>query len=120
MASNLVIRYFKMEDAELCSALMQDHFRNHAKNLPIEVRNQIANSLTKEYIREIASDRTIIVTILDTTIVGMGALKVNEIRHMYVDSKYQRRGIGSRIIKLLEREAYENGFPSIIKRNNRT
>jgi GNAT superfamily N-acetyltransferase len=44
----------------------------------------------------------------------MGALKANEIRHMYVDSKYQKRGIGSKIIRLLEREAYENGFPSII------
>lgn len=114
MAPNLVIRCFRMEDAEHCSALMQDHFRNHAKNLPIEARNQIANSRTKEYIRKIASDRTIIVAILDTKIVGMGALKANEIRHMYVDSKYQRRGIGSRIIRLLEREAYENGFPSII------
>jgi GNAT superfamily N-acetyltransferase len=44
----------------------------------------------------------------------MGALKENEIRHMYVESRYQRRGIGSRIIRFLEREAYEKGFSSII------
>jgi GNAT superfamily N-acetyltransferase len=33
---------------------------------------------------------------------------------MYVESRHQRKGIGSRIIRFLEREAYEKGFPSII------
>jgi len=114
MDSTIVLRNFLTEDAEQCSSLMQDHFRNHAENLPIEVRNQIADSRTSNYIRRIAKDRTIIVATLDGRIVGMGALKVNEIRHMYVESKNQGRGIGSRIIKFLEREAYQKGFSSII------
>ena len=114
MVLNLVVRHFKMEDAQHCSSLMQDHFRNHADNLPVEVRNQIADNRTAEYIRKIAADRTIIVATHNARIVGMGALKANEIRHMYVESEYQGKGIGSRIIKFLEREAYEKGFPSII------
>lgn len=114
MVLNLVVRQFKIEDAQHCSSLMQDHFRNHANNLPVEVRNQIANNRTAEYIRRIADDRTIIVATHNAKIVGMGALKANEIRHMYVKSEYQGKGIGSRIIKFLEREAYEKGFPSII------
>ncbi|UCG00721.1 MAG: GNAT family N-acetyltransferase [Candidatus Heimdallarchaeota archaeon] len=114
MDSNIALRHFKMEDAQRCSSLMQDHFLNHATNLPIEVRIQISNSRTSEYIQKIATDRIIIVASLKDKIIGMGALKENEIRHMYVESKYQRRGIGSRIIRFLEREAYEKGFPSII------
>jgi len=114
MDSNLVLRYSSTEDALQCSSLMQDHFRNHAENLPIEERNQIADSRTSDYIRKIAKDRTIIVATLDGRIVGMGALKVNEVRHMYVESKYQGRGIGSRIIRFLEKEAYQKGYSSII------
>ena len=114
MGLNIVIRYFKMQDAQQCSLLMQDHFRNYAENLPIEVRNQIADSRTTEFVKQISNDRTIIVATLNDRIVAMGALKANEIRHMYVKSEYQGKGIGSKIIKFLEREAYERGFPSII------
>ncbi|MFX0123682.1 MAG: GNAT family N-acetyltransferase [Candidatus Hodarchaeota archaeon] len=114
MDSNIVLRHFKMKDAQQCSSLMQDHFLNNAADLPIEVRTQISNSRTSEYIQKIATNRTIIVATLNDRIVGMGALKENEIRHMYVESKHQRKGIGSRIIKFLEKEAYKKGFPSII------
>ncbi|MFW9903352.1 MAG: GNAT family N-acetyltransferase [Candidatus Thorarchaeota archaeon] len=114
MDYNIVLRNFKMEDATQCSSLIQDYFRNYADNLPVEVRNQIADSRTTEYVQKIANDRIIIVATLNAKIIGMGALKVNEIRHMYVKFKYQGKGIGSRIIKILEREAYEKGFPSII------
>jgi GNAT superfamily N-acetyltransferase len=114
MGLNIVVRYFELEDAQPCSLLMQDHFRNYADNLSVEVRNQIADSRNTEYIEQIATDRTIIVATLNTKIVGMGALKGNEIRHMYVKSEYQGKGIGSRIMKFLEREAYEKGFPSVI------
>ncbi len=114
MDSSLIVRYFSTDDAQQCSSLMQDHFNNHAINLPIAVRTRISESRTSEYIRAIANDRTIIVAVLNDKIIGMGALKENEIRHMYVESMYQRKGIGSRIIRFLEREAYEKGFPSII------
>jgi GNAT superfamily N-acetyltransferase len=114
MDLNIVVRHFKMEDAQQCSSLMQDHFRNYANNLTAEVRNQIGESRTTEYVQRITNDRIIIVATFNAKIVGMGALKANEIRHMYVRSSYQGMGIGSRIIKFLEREAYEKGFPSII------
>ncbi|MFX0207107.1 MAG: GNAT family N-acetyltransferase [Candidatus Hodarchaeota archaeon] len=114
MDLNIVVRHFKMKEAQQCSSIMQDHFRNHADNLSVEVRNQIAESRTTEYIEQIANDRTIVVASLNARIVGMGALKGNEIRHMYVESEYQGKGIGTRIIKFLEKEAYERGFSSII------
>ncbi|MFX1506794.1 MAG: hypothetical protein ACFFDC_11890, partial [Promethearchaeota archaeon] len=80
MDLSIVVRQFKMEDAQKCSSIMQDHFRNHADNLPVEVRNQIVESRTTEYIKQIANDRTIVVASLNARIVGMGALKGNEIR----------------------------------------
>ena len=114
MDLNIVVRYFKMEDAKPCSLLMQDYFWNHADNLSIEVRNQIAENRTTEYIEQVATDRTIVVATLNTEIVGIGALKGNEIRHMYVESEYQGKGIGTRIMKFLETEAYEKGLSSVI------
>ncbi len=114
MTSDIILRYFKSKDAQQCSTLMQDHFCIHATNLPIEVRTRIADGRTTEYIRKIATNRTIVVALIVDKIVGMGALKENEIRHMYVQLEYQEKGIGSKIISFLEKEAYYKGFFSII------
>ncbi len=114
MVSDLVLRYFNSDDAQQCSSLMQDHFLYHAINLPIKMRTQIAKGRTAEYVQKIAKDRLIVVVVADDKIVGMGALKANEIRHMYIQSEYQRKGIGSMIIDFIEKEAYNKGFFSII------
>jgi GNAT superfamily N-acetyltransferase len=87
---------------------MQDHFLNHAKNLPIKVREEIAQARTVKYIQTIARERTIAVADAKNKVVGMGALKENEVRHMYVLLKYQRKGIGSKILDFLEKKALEN------------
>ena len=84
---------------------MQNHFLNHAKNLPSEVREEIAQARTEDYIRKIARKRTIVIADVKNNTVGMGALKKNEIRHMYVLFEYQRKGIGSKILCFLEKEA---------------
>ncbi|UCE13560.1 MAG: GNAT family N-acetyltransferase [Candidatus Heimdallarchaeota archaeon] len=114
MAIKPLIRFFKPEDAEHCSFLMQNHFRNYATNLSVEVRRQIADSRTTEYIQKIVTDRAIVVAVIDHKIVGMGGLKQNEIRHMYVSSEFQGKGVGSAILRFLEKEAYYNGFSSLI------
>lgn len=114
MALQPLIRFFKPEDAKYCSSLMQDHFCNHAINLSIEVRTQIADSRTAKYVQEIVKDRIIVVAVMDNKIVGMGGLKENEIRHMYVNAEYQHKRIGSAILSFLEEEAYYRGFSSLI------
>ncbi|MFX1284611.1 MAG: GNAT family N-acetyltransferase [Promethearchaeota archaeon] len=114
MVSNLVLRYYDSGDAQQCSSLMQDHFRNHATNLPIEVRTQIANSRTAEYVQKITKDRIIVVALVDDEIVGMGTLKDNEIRHMYVQSEYQKKGVSSAILNFIEKEAYYKGYSSLV------
>ncbi|UCG89815.1 MAG: GNAT family N-acetyltransferase, partial [Candidatus Heimdallarchaeota archaeon] len=75
---------------------------------------QIANGRTAEYVQKIALDRIIVLAITDDKIVGMGALKGNEIRHMYVQSEYQGKGIGSKLIDFIAEEAYFKGLSSII------
>ncbi len=110
----MTVRLFQSEDAQHCSFLMQDHFRNEANNLPDEVRAQIADARTTEYVQQIITDRIIAVAIVNDEIVGMGGLKENEIRHMYVRAGFKGRGIGSKILAFLEREAYYNGISSLI------
>lgn len=113
MTSKLILRLFSPEDAEECSFLMQDHFLNHADNLPLETRQNIAQARDKNYIQQIARDRTIVVAIEKNKIVGMGALKENEIRHMFVLANFQHKGIGSAILLFLENEAKKKGLDSI-------
>ncbi len=112
--SEITLRLFQPEDAQQCSSIMQDHFRNEAKNLPVEVRTQIADARTTEYVQQIVTDRIIAVAMINDEIIGMGALKGNEIRHMYVRAGFKGRGVGSRILAFLEREAYYKGVNSLI------
>ncbi len=114
MASDLVLRNFRSKDAQQCSSLMQDYYRNHANSLPIEVRTSIANERTTKYVQQIATNRTIVVAVIKDEIVGMGALKGSEIRHVYVRSDYQRKRIGSKIIIILEKEANNKGISNLI------
>lgn len=110
----ITIRLFRMEDAQQCSSIMQDHFRNEAQNLPVEVRMRIANARTTEYVQQIVTNRTIAVATINDEIVGLGGLKGNEIRHMYVKVGFKGRGIGSKILDFLEQEAYYKGISSLI------
>ena len=114
MVPDLDIRYFRSEDAQKCSSLMQEHFRKNAINLTKEVRMRIADGRTTEYVHKLATNRTIVVATIKDEVVGMGGLKRNEIRHMYVHSGYQGKGVGSAILNFIEKEAYYRGFSSLI------
>jgi GNAT superfamily N-acetyltransferase len=93
---------------------MQEHFRKNATNLLLEVRMRIADGRTTEYVHKIAANRTIVLATIKDEVIGMGGLKKNEIRHMYVHSGYQRKGVGSAILNFIEKEAYSRGFSSLI------
>ncbi len=114
MSNNVIIRKYQPKDAQECSALMQNHFRNYATNLSEIARKRIIEARTTEYVRSISEDRIIVVAELKNKIVGMGALKGNEIRHMYVNQTFQKKDIGSTILNFLEEEARNLGLSSIM------
>ncbi|MFX0184884.1 MAG: GNAT family N-acetyltransferase [Candidatus Hodarchaeota archaeon] len=114
MLNNVIIRKYKPEDAQQCSSLMQDHFRNDAINLPELVRKSIADARTAEYVISISKDRTLAVAELNNKIIGMGGLKGNEVRHIYVNRKFHKKKIGSAILNFLGEEAMKKGLFSII------
>jgi len=113
LSNNVIIRKFEPEDAQVCSALMQDHYRNHALDLPEVARKRIADARSTEYVKLISKDRVLVVAELENKIIGMGGLKGDEIRHMYVDRAFQKKNIGSAILKVLEEEARNKGLLSI-------
>lgn len=110
----MVIRLFRQEDAAQCSYIMKNHFLNYAVNLPAKVRTEIAQARTVEYVQDISNNRTIAVAEVKDNVVGMGALKENEIRHMYVLTDFQRMGIGAKILSFLEEIAQEKGYSLLV------
>ncbi len=114
MSSRLLIRSFQPGDAEQCSFLMQDFILNHANNLFYETRQNFAQARTPKYIRKASKDRLIIVAEINGKIIGMGALKEHEIRHMYILAEYQQKDVGSTILHFLENEAKNRGINAII------
>jgi len=69
---------------------------------------------------EIATNiRSYIIATQNNQIIGVGALhiystKLAEIRSLAVDEKYQKQGIGKKIIKALENEAKELGLKQLL------
>lgn len=62
---------------------------------------------------DIPNGRTIVIKI-DNKIAATGSLVGNEIKRMFVSSSYQRQGLGSLILKELEKTALEKGFNEVV------
>lgn len=98
------IRNFTPKDAEQCckvidnAAPMMDGLNEAA--LQFILSKNVPQNRAEEF-----SDYYTLVCEQDSTVVGLGALDRNEIKRVYVDPSAQRQGIGSAIIKGLEKEA---------------
>ncbi|MFW9997264.1 MAG: GNAT family N-acetyltransferase [Candidatus Odinarchaeota archaeon] len=93
---------------------MQDYFLNHAEGLISEARQDIARTRSVDYIEKASKDRTIFVAETGGKIIGMGALRGNEVRHMYVSENHQKKGLGSAMLRVIEEEARKRGMKTII------
>lgn len=74
---------------------------------------QLNIQYTMDWIKEKMQSRYFIVAMLDNQIVGTGSLEGDEIKAVFVDPDYQRRGIGRAIMEELERYGKSKGLQEI-------
>ncbi len=74
---------------------------------------QLHTHYTMDWIKEKMQSRYFIVALIDNQVVGTGSLDDNEIKAVFVDPDYQRRGIGQAIMEELERYGKSKGLQEI-------
>jgi GNAT superfamily N-acetyltransferase len=110
----MYIRRFNDADAEEVSNLVCRNFREvNIRDYPADEMERLAESYSAEKIRNLASSAHTYVAFDDNRIVGTGSITgywgsetESVLLTIFVLPEYQRKGIGSRIVRALEADEY--------------
>ncbi len=101
---NKMIRKFRKKDVEECSKIIEVCV-NQSKEISKRAKNNIKSSSTTEELIERMKRRDYFICEKNGKILGIGALNKNQVRTMYILPRYQNKGIGTLILKRIEKEA---------------
>lgn len=113
---SIEIRKAKISDTKEISKLLQDTIaRVNSKDYSPEQVEFWKKADTEEKVAKGIKDKTrfTCVATLDNNIVGIGALKRNEITSIYVNADHLREGIGVQILDYLQKKALEKGIKKL-------
>ena len=108
------IRLFKPEDAHACSEIIEECFLNQnlgdfSKNI---INNQIKDN-SPEKLLEYLKDTKYFVAVKNNNIIGLGGYNKIKVRTLFVDMKYQNRGIGHKLLLTILEDARKNGLKKL-------
>ncbi len=98
------IRKFKNADAEQCNKLIEEII-DKSENLTKRAKENIKRGSKPEVLIKKSKSRDYFICEKDRKIVGIGGLKKNEVIRMYTSLKKQNKGIGTKILKKIEKTA---------------
>lgn len=98
------IRKFRKKDAEACSKLISETLFYSKTLTEKEQRHIKKKTMPQELIKKM-KQRACFICEKSGRMIGTGTLNKNEIITMYVSPKFQHKGVGSLILKRLEKEA---------------
>ena len=107
------IRRFKKNDAKRCCEIINITIQT-MDGINKEARELIKSKNTPGKLSKELNNRETFVYEKKGLIAGLGCLDGNEIKRVYIDPRFQKQGIGSAIIKRLEKLAREKGLKTII------
>lgn len=106
---NIIIRKFKSIDSiKLCEIIKRNLIEINSKDYPKEVINYMCNLYIPEYMIEKVKKRDIYVAELNGKLIGTASLENNIIYGVFVDVDYHRRGVGKKLISIIEDKAKAN------------
>ena len=110
----MLIRPFLASDAEEVSQLIRETVKQvNSKDYDTKVIQKLVDEHSPEYLLNKSKTRTILVAEHQGRLIGVGALKDNCLRNMFVRVDMVGKGIGSKIIEELESLARKRGFTHI-------
>ena len=96
-----MIRQFHPEDASACSALIRNCLERDPA-YPSALLQKLLSSETAQAMNERAKLFYIAVCEMDSGVVGIGGLEMNEIRLLYVSAGHRHQGIGRTLLRHLK------------------
>ena len=93
---------------------------NSPDYLPSVIEYQLQTHYTMDWIRKQMQSRYFIVTLIEGKVVGTGSLDENEIKAVFVDPSYQRRGVGRAMMEELEEYARTIGLKGVLLKSSIT
>jgi len=98
------IRRFRKQDAQECADLIKNTIVKSG-DLKKKEQEQIINKSKPDKLIKKMKTKKYFVCIHNNKIIGIGALDQGEVKTMYVSYRFHRRGVGSLILKKIEKEA---------------
>lgn len=104
-----MIRRFKLGDEKEVSNLISNCLnKNFSKYYSKETMDYFKTWYTKEKIIKYAKDFDFYVIEENNMVIGSGALNKNEIKTFFIDSKFQGKGYGKKLLSFLEKKCKYN------------
>lgn len=93
---------------------------NSPDYLPSVIEYQLQTHYTMDWIRKQMRSRYFIVTLIEGKVVGTGSLDEDEIKAVFVDPSYQRKGVGRAMMEELEEYARAMGLKEVMLKSSIT
>ena len=87
---------------------------------PSVIEYQLHTHYTMDWIRKQMQSRYFIVTLIEGKVVGTGSLDGDEIKALFVDPSYQRKGVGRAMMEELEEYARAMGLKEVMLKSSIT
>lgn len=119
---NIIIRKFEsMDSSKLIEIIKRNLIEINSKDYAKEIINGMCNRFTPDRMIENAKKRDIYVAEFNGELIGTASLENNVIYGVFVDVNYHRRGVGRKLMSIIEDKAKGNSvnlIPSSITSQN--
>lgn len=115
MRTQIKLRVAGEEHAEAIGKVVREAIRRvNAKDYPPQEIDRLVSNFSTLDILAFLKERLTLVAVHDDTVVGTGALQGSEIKSVFVSPDLHRKGIGSLLLRELERAASKRGLKELI------
>lgn len=112
--ADISIRKFEKKDAQAVSGIIRSNLTAAGcKGYPEAVINHMDEVYSPEYISKLSQWRKVYVALVDDVVVGTAGLEGDTIHDVFVDAEYHNKGIGKKLVGLLEEIASNVGMGSV-------
>lgn len=107
----MVVRPFQQSDAEAVSDVIRETMRvSNSKDYSRERLQPLIDYFSPEKLLRLNGERYCLVAEVDGQIVGTAALEGSDLVTFFVLPRFQRLGIGTRLLRAIEEAAVEKGL----------
>lgn len=111
---NVTIRKFQPKDARAVSDVIRQTMReSNSADYSMKILEPLIEYFSPEKVLLLSKERICLVAEIDEKIVGTVALEDSELCTFFVHPNFQRKGVGTRLIKAIEETAVKNGIKII-------